>query len=94
MKLYSSRQDRAQVLKNPFDGSQACNGLDVNIFFPDPKDRMGIAQAKKVCNECVLRSTCLEFALPQPGLDGIWGGTTPRQRETLRTKYRKAAVPA
>ena len=41
--------------------------------------------AKAVCRRCLVRSECLDYALSQPGLGGIWGGTNERDRKRLRT---------
>lgn len=72
-----------------FDGSQLCAKVDPEIFFPHPTDRAGIKNAKDICNQCNFTTRCLEYALWEPSLDGIWGGTTPRQRESLRTRARR-----
>jgi WhiB family redox-sensing transcriptional regulator len=71
------------------DGSQPCAQVDPEIFFPDPSDRAGIARAKEICNTCNFIEECLASAVWEPKLEGIWGGTTPRQRETIRTRLRK-----
>lgn len=49
---------------------------------PSPK-------AKRLCAGCEVRAQCLETALADPGLKGVWGGTTDKQRSELRTR-RKA----
>jgi len=72
-----------------FDGSQLCAQTDPEIFFPHPSDRAGIAAAKEICNQCPFIELCLKYALSEPSIQGIWGGTTQRQRETLRSKLRK-----
>jgi len=73
-----------------FDGSQPCSKTDPEMFFPHPSDRVGIAAAKEVCNTCPFITSCLKYAVGEAGLQGIWGGTTQRQRETIRTRMRKA----
>jgi WhiB family redox-sensing transcriptional regulator len=37
--------------------------------------------------ECPVRLYCLRDALDHGDIDGIWGGTTPRMRRTLRRFY-------
>lgn len=71
------------------DGSQPCAHVDPEIFFPAPSDRPGIARAKAICNTCNFVEECLASAVWEPKLEGIWGGTTSRQRETMRTRLRK-----
>ena len=75
-----------------FDGTQLCGQVNPEIFFPHPKDVVGIRNAKKICSECKFSIECLEYALWEPSLEGIWGGTTPRQRESLRTRARRNKV--
>lgn len=76
-----------------FDGTQLCRQVNPEIFFPNPQDRRATAMAKEICNQCQFQVPCLEYAMWEPSLDGVWGGTTPRQRESMRTRYRKS-VPA
>jgi hypothetical protein len=35
-----------------------------------------------ICNRCLVQAECLRYALDHD-LDGIWGGTTVRQRRRL-----------
>ena len=44
-------------------------------------------EAKAICDECPYKVRCLEYALKNYET-GIWGGTTDRQRTTIR-KSRK-----
>lgn len=39
--------------------------------------------AVKVCNVCVVRNQCLEFAVRNDIRSGIWGGMTPKARKEL-----------
>lgn len=41
-------------------------------------------RAKAVCGECPVRRPCLEFALDHDLVHGIWGGTTPQDRQAWR----------
>jgi WhiB family redox-sensing transcriptional regulator len=41
-------------------------------------------EAKLTCMECPYKARCLEYALKNPDLLGIWGGTTEYQRKALR----------
>lgn len=44
-------------------------------------------EACAICARCRVRSACLDAALdlrPFDDFDGVWGGTTPGQREHLR----------
>ncbi len=48
------------------------------------------APAKALCRRCLVRDECLSYALADPHLEGIWGGTGPRERARLR-RTQKAA---
>jgi len=73
-----------------FDGTQACVDLDTNIFFPDSEDRKAVQAAKDICNSCNQLEKCFTYAVWEPSLEGVWGATTPRQRESWRSRARKA----
>jgi WhiB family redox-sensing transcriptional regulator len=73
----------------PFDGTQACLSVDPDIFFPeDYDDRRITLEAKAICNICPLNADCLTYAVKDASLDGIWGGTTPRERKNIRRRKR------
>ena len=72
----------------------ACAGIgrvDPTIFFPDvERGHTGPHcwdQARAICNGCVVRHECLEYQMKfeeETGRrDGMWGGTTPKEREKL-----------
>lgn len=68
-----------------------CAKLDPNIFFLDGGERMSVKdkkeeQAKAVCVGCPVILDCLTHALSVPEYFGVWGGTTPEERELLRKK--------
>lgn len=56
---------------------------------PDALFVMGAAQheAKKVCNGCPVKITCLVEALEGGIEHGVWGGKTERERREMRRKY-------
>lgn len=64
----------------------ACRGADTNIFFPEPGD--SILYPKTVCEGCPVKLTCLEVAMADPKTGGIWGGTSEKERRSLRRKRR------
>jgi WhiB family transcriptional regulator, redox-sensing transcriptional regulator len=51
------------------------------LFFPS--DGVGVELAKRICEECPVRSECLEFALENRIDHGVWGGTSERQRRRI-----------
>jgi WhiB family transcriptional regulator, redox-sensing transcriptional regulator len=86
-------------------GAGACAHADPDLFFPISSAGRGarqIVEAKAICGGCPVRQACLEFALEHDLMYGIWGGTTPEDRQAwrrgqrpghLRTQPRKAALP-
>jgi WhiB family redox-sensing transcriptional regulator len=68
----------------------ACRGLDPDIFYPLSDDEAG--EAKAICASCPVRELCLEFALETREADGVWGGTTARERRRLLRQRRKSAA--
>ena len=73
----------------PFDGSQLCSQVDPELFFPeDYDDFRAVHSAKQVCSECPLTTACLNYALSNPELEGVWGATTPRERKNMRRRKR------
>lgn len=41
-------------------------------------------EAKKICESCPYKNPCAEYAINDPSLVGIWGGTTDRSRKAIR----------
>jgi WhiB family transcriptional regulator, redox-sensing transcriptional regulator len=75
----------------------ACRSAEPDLFFPissvGPAERQ-IERAKKICSGCAVRRECLEFALSHDQVYGIWGGTTPEDRQRDRRRKRRAAAAA
>ena len=66
-----------------FDKSKGlCKGTDPEIFHPDRGERAKEQQA--VCEDCPIKTPCLEYAITNNIKFGIWGGESARQRK--RTK--------
>jgi WhiB family redox-sensing transcriptional regulator len=73
----------------------ACLSADPDLFFPLSPDGPGerqIARAKVICAGCQVRRACLDFALVHDQVYGIWGGTTPEDRQRERRRQRRAAA--
>ncbi|MBV9094461.1 MAG: WhiB family transcriptional regulator [Streptosporangiaceae bacterium] len=75
----------------------ACLSADPDLFFPisaaGPALRQ-TEQAKAICSGCRVRQECLQFALSHDQLYGIWGGTTPDDRQRYRRRQRRRAAAA
>lgn len=72
----------------------ACRGMDPNEFHPDPRHGgkspgdEGTAEARAICHGCPVRVDCLANALTAGESLGVWGGTTPHERNRLRSMLR------
>lgn len=66
----------------------ACQGMDTELWF----NESAFAVAKRVCSTCPVWESCREDAV-QHHLRGVWGGTTPAERETIR-RSRRVPDPA
>lgn len=66
-----------------------------DLFFPEKIGTEGnlgqsVKLAKKACATCPALNPCLAYALAANETDGIWGGTSPNERQELR---RRSATP-
>lgn len=65
-----------------------CRGADPEIFFPGKGDYEGEMLARAVCAECVVVNECLDLAIQNHPVLGIWGNTSMRQRRAMRRRLR------
>ncbi|MBL7487142.1 WhiB family transcriptional regulator [Frankia sp. AgW1.1] len=56
---------------------------------PDAPDTPSIRAARKVCAACTVAADCLLWALETGAEFGVWGGTTPPERESLAPIVRR-----
>ena len=59
-----------------------CAQVDPALWFP-AKGESNTA-AKAICHRCDGEAACLADALADPEREGVWGGTTFRERQTMR----------
>ena len=60
----------------------ACRGVGPSDFVRGPKADYEAVRA--LCGDCPVRLECLDEALADPDLIGLWGGTTELERRDLR----------
>ena len=53
-------------------------------FVDADRDAKAKAEALQVCGRCLVMSTCRAYALDDPSLVGIWGGTDSAARRAMR----------
>ncbi len=63
----------------------ACRGTDLDLFFPERGESAD--PARQVCARCPVRQLCLDYALSNRIMHGIWGGLTERERRTLQSRW-------
>jgi len=60
-----------------------CKGEEVETFFIDEDDELGVFNAKKICGRCPVSEPCLEMGMKMR--HGVWGGMTAKERSMLRS---------
>ena len=60
----------------------ACRGQDIEEFFP--AEGSGATRTAAICARCPVAEECLAYALDNPGLKGVWAGTSERRRRRMR----------
>jgi hypothetical protein len=56
------------------------------LYYPEGDEafiRSSNKEAKAVCQTCPVIQKCLDYAMSAQEADGVWGGTTARERESL-----------
>ena len=67
----------------------ACRGARIEVFFPGRGETAGAA--RQVCAQCPVCQQCLEFAVSNRIVYGIWGGLTGPERSALQSGWLRAA---
>ncbi|WP_203834042.1 WhiB family transcriptional regulator [Actinoplanes campanulatus] len=73
----------------------ACRDVDPETFFPRHAGAMNtieIAAAVRICRQCPHITACRDWATETRQRHGVWGGTTPEQREKAKRKKPGPAV--
>lgn len=64
-----------------------CKGVDIDIFFSldedDQKEALGL------CKACPVQRECLQDAIDQREMYGIWGGTRESERRSIIRDHRR-----
>ena len=66
-----------------------CRGTNPALFIPERGDNNGFAKA--ICAICPSKQPCLEYAIAH-NEPGVWGGTTPRERDQIRRRRRNLTI--
>ncbi len=84
-------QGHLQVGTEPVTGWKsraACSEYPNELFFPgaDASSRV-VEKAVAVCAVCQVAEECLQYAFETNQRAGIWGGTSEKERKSLRRKW-------
>lgn len=66
-----------------FNNPKCADVEDKDLFFPDKgkQEAERLHQLKAICASCIHSKECLDYALEKQISYGIWGGSTPAERE-------------
>jgi WhiB family redox-sensing transcriptional regulator len=76
-----------------FDEAKCAEIEDKDFFFPDNRTQEAerLHQLKAICASCIHSKECLEYALEKQIIHGIWGGSTPIERNAVVAKDKNYA---
>lgn len=67
----------------------ACRDMETDIFYGHDDENIAVAIA--TCETCLVKKSCLEYALSNKEEHGVWGGTTKSDRRRIIRKRYKIA---
>ncbi|SHE42839.1 WhiB family transcriptional regulator, redox-sensing transcriptional regulator [Ferrithrix thermotolerans DSM 19514] len=78
----------------------ACKGSNGELFYPKSaliKESKEVRQrreelAKRVCLRCEVRLCCLDWAMRNGEVVGVWGGKTERERRAMLKGSKKGVI--
>lgn len=83
----SEQPDAKRRLDTGWMKYASCKEIGVEVFFPD--DPAEIDKVFEVCDNCPVRGECLDYAIENEEVWGVWGGKDfDRKRETARRNNR------
>ena len=62
----------------------ACRSADPDLFFPIASGVVAVSRALRICAGCGVKQQCLDFAMQNGEMNGVWGGTTAEERLRAR----------
>lgn len=73
-------------METPWMEHGNCADHAPEVFFPS--DGVGVIRAQRICKDCPVKATCLDYALEERIDHGVWGGASERQRRRLLKQRR------
>ncbi len=80
---------KVSKVTQPWMEQASCRGANPDTFYPVSEDLAG--PALKICASCPVREACLEYAIVARETEGVWGGTTEKERRRIIRLRRKSA---
>lgn len=74
--------------------SAACRGMDPAIFYPDRGDSKLLDYPLAICARCIVQVDCLDHAIAHHETDGVWGGTSGKDRRAEFSRRFRQRQPA
>lgn len=65
-----------------------CRGAENDAWFPHPTNALAVQAAKQGCFACPVMFHCAQTALVQRIDDGVWGGLSEKQRNSITSQNR------
>lgn len=65
-----------------------CRGADNDAWFPHPTNIPAVRTAKQACFTCPAIFDCARHALTRRIADGVWGGLSESQRNSITSQHR------
>lgn len=60
------------------------NAPDKSVFFPTTGENLKLRAAQAICDSCLVKDECLEYAVNHNERFGVWGGKSERERRRIR----------
>ncbi len=60
----------------------ACRSQGTRTWFSGTSP--DIERARAVCHACPVQAPCLQYAMSEADLEGVWAGTTAKERRQMR----------
>lgn len=79
-----------RVLRNAYwrDDAQ-CREIDQDMFFPEKGAKNVSREAISLCGRCEVAEQCLNYAMTNHPVHGVWGGTTEYHRRIRIAQWRR-----
>jgi WhiB family redox-sensing transcriptional regulator len=70
----------------------ACKSVGTEAYYVDDRaNAMAVRALKTVCSSCEIIGKCLEVALANNEMYGVWGGMSESERKALKRNLNRAA---